>query len=435
MKNLRPFQIVLLALFGIFAVIALILLSNYSPEASDAEKKYGDEVLIWGTLDADVFRSAFNEINSADKAFSVVEYERIDLRSFNDTFVNAVAEGRSPDLILIPSSELVRQRSKLLGLTYETIPLRTFMDTYLDGAEIYTFQDGVFGIPFVVDPIVLYWNRDIFAENGFAQPPSTWEQAVGSVIPAITRRDNSRTILQSAVAFGEVRNVQNAKEVLLLLAMQSGSKMVHEDGNRYAVELNRSTEEKALPPLESAVQFFTNFSNSNSALYSWNRQQPLDRNAFVAENLAMYFGFGSESADLEGQNPNLNFDAAPVPQGASATARRTYGEFYAFAIPKASKNPQGAFLAASTLALPQNATMISEMLGMAPAQRSAIAAGSPDPFRQIIFNAALIARGWLDPNSSATDGIFEDMVEDITSGRESLNSAVSDGEQKIRLTF
>ena len=90
--------------------------------------------------------------------------------------------------------------------------------------------------------------------------------------------------------------------------------MVTESNNRYVVELNKSVVANSLPPFETSVQFFTNFSNANNQLYSWNRQQQLDRNAFTGGDLAMYFGFGSEAAALLKQNPNLNFDMAPMPQ-------------------------------------------------------------------------------------------------------------------------
>lgn len=435
MTNLRPFQIALLALFAILAVVGIILLSGYAPSDSEEEQAYGDRVLIWGTLDAAVFRQVFDDIETQNKGFEVVEYRQIDQSTFNSVFVNAIAEGVPPDLVLLPSSELVKNRSKLLALSYDSVPLRSFKDTYVDAAEIFTRSDGVYALPLAVDPMVMYWNRDLFASNGLAQTPTSWEYIVSTVVPKITRRDNNRNILQSALAFGEVRNVRNAKEVLLLLALQSGSKMVYESNGQYVVEINTSAAGSGLPPLEAAVQFFTNFSNTNSSLYSWNRSQTLDRNAFASGDLALYMGYGSEASSLQRQNPNLNFDVASVPQGASATIRRTYGEVYGFAIPKAASNPQGAYLAANVLTQAETSDALSSSFGLASARRDVIAEGSSNSFRQVVLNSALIARSWLDPNTEATDTIFQDMIEDVTSGRESLSVAVRDGEQKVTLAF
>ena len=434
MSNLRPFQIITLAVFAVLAVIGVILLSGFSPSGDEEAKRYGDSVVIWGVLDEKAVKSVISEIENGDTGFEVVSYFQIDLRTFNETLVNAIAEGNSPDLVLMPSSELVRHRSKLLALSYDSVPLRSFKDAYVDGAEIFAREDGVYALPLAVDPIVMYWNRDLFASNGLAQAPTTWEYIVNTVVPSITRRDNNRNILQSALAFGEVQNVLNAKEVILLLAMQSGSKLVYEERGQYVVELNKSIS-NGLPPFESSVQFFTNFSDSSNQLYSWNRSQQLDRNAFLAGDLGLYFGYGSEAAGLLGQNPNLNFDMALVPQGASATIRRTYGEFYGFAIPKASRNAQGAFLVANRLTRADASLAIARNLGMASAQRSVLAAGSGGSFEQVVFNSALVARSWLDPHANETDIIFKDMIEDITSGRKSLSESNRDSELKIQLAF
>ncbi|MDC1205655.1 extracellular solute-binding protein [Candidatus Pacebacteria bacterium] len=435
MANLRPFQIFLLAAFVVLAIVAIVLLNGFSSSNSEGEKAYGERVLVWGTLDASVFDSTISELETNDEGLRVVDYVQIDPRTFNDEFLNAVAEGRSPDLILLPSSEFVQNRSKLLALSYETVPLRDFKNTYIDGAEIFARPDGVYALPLGVDPVVMYWNRDLFANNGLAQAPTTWESIVSTAVPTLTRRDNNRNITQSALAFGEVRNIQNAKEIMLLLTLQSGSGMIIEDQGRYLVQLNQSLGGNGLPPFEVSVQFFTNFSNSNTQLYSWNRSRPLDRSAFISGDLAMYFGYGSEVDIIQGQNPNLNFDMADVPQGASATINRTYGEFYGFAIPKASQNTQGAFRLASLLTRPDIAAVITEGLGIAPAQRSAVAAGSGGLFRQIILSSALVARAWLDPDQVQSDLIFREMIEDVTSGRKSFSQAASDAIQKISLAF
>lgn len=434
MANLRPFQIVMLAIFAVLAVIALFLLSGFSPSGEKERAKYG-EVEIWGTFDDSTFTQIIDDIENDDKGFELVVYREVSAGSFHDTFINAVAEGRSPDLVILPGTELVRERSKLIPISYETISARNFRDTYVDGAELFARPDGIFAVPLFVDPVVLYWNRDMFAAAGLGQAPTTWEYIVNSVIGKVTKRDNQRNILQSAIAFGEVNNVEQAKEMLLTLMMQSGSQLIYEEDGRYNVSLNKSVDTTSLPPLEATLQFFTSFSNSNNTLYSWNRSKQNDANAFLSEDLAMYFGYGSEANGILAKNPNLNFDMAPMPQGASATVRRTYGEFYGLAIPRAAGNSNGAFAVASVLASPQYATLLAESYDMTPVTRTAIASGTNDPFREILYGSALVARGWLDPNASASKTIFENMVGDITSGRENVSAAASEAEQKIRLAF
>lgn len=435
MMNLRPFQIILLAVFGLMAFIAIIFLGGYQAKPSAEEIIYGDEVVIWGTLEADVFDVTFRNITQEDKAFGVVKYFKVNERDFDDELINAIAEGRSPDMVIMEADNLVKHRAKLLAIPYESIPLRDYKTAYVDGAEIFALKDGVYGIPFAVDPLLLFWNRDMFASNGLAQAPVSWEEVVAEVVPKITITNTNRDVVQSALAFGEFRNVRNAKEVMTLLTLQSGSKMVSENDRGYVVEINQSTVQGARAPLEAALQFYTDFSNANSPTYSWNRAMAEDKNSFISGDLAMYFGFGSEASNIDKKNPNLNFDIASVPQGGAATALRTYGKFYGFAIPRAATNAQGAFAAANTITSAKYIDELTQGLNLAPVRRDLVAAGASSPYRAIMLQSALIARTWLDPDPEESDNIFLQMVEDVVSNRARVSAAVGDAINRLVLEY
>jgi len=435
MMNLRPFQIVLLASFALVAFIALIFLGGYQATPSQEEVVYGTEVIVWGTLEDSVFDAVFRNIAQEDKAFGVVKYFSVPEQDFDDELINAIAEGRSPDMVILSADKLVKHRAKLLAIPYESISMRDYRNMYIDGAEIFTLRDGIYAIPFAVDPLMLYWNRDLFASSGLAQAPTSWEAIVANVVPRITITDTNRNIVQSALAFGEYRNVSHAKEVLMLLALQSGSTMVTESDRGYSVGLNQSSAQGARAPLEAALQFFTDFSNTNSPAYSWNRAMPEDKNSFLSGDLALYFGFGSEAEDIDRKNPNLNFDIAMVPQGGAATALRTYGEFYGFAIPRASANAQGAFAAAQTIASAKNADELTRELNLSPVRRDLIAQGDSNQYRSAMMQSALIARGWLDPAPTESDAIFMRMVEDIVSNRIRIGGAVGDAINRLILEY
>lgn len=435
MKNMRPFQIVLLAVFGFLGVIAIVFLSAYQAQKNEEESLYGPKVVIWGTLSQESFKHVLQEIDRTDKAFKVVEYFEVPEETFDSEFVNAIAEGRSPDLIILKSDSLVLHRAKLYPIPYDSYSRRDFQDAFVDGAELFALQDGLYGLPFAVDPLVMFWNRDMFSSNGLAQAPVTWESIVADVVPKLTIKDASRNVTQSAVSFGEYRNVAHAKEILMLLALQSGSKMVTEKNKQYEVSLNDPIISGSRAPLEATLQFYTDFSNVNSPLYSWNRSLPMDKDAFLAGDLGLYFGPGSEIKDIEGKNPNLNFDLAVVPQGVGATARRTYGDFYAFAIPRATKNAQGAFAVSRVMTNSQNSQLLATTFDMSSTRRDNISAGDENLYRKIILESALIARGWFDPESDESDSVFMQMVEDVVSNRLRIGDAVGDAIDRLILIY
>ncbi len=433
MNGIRPFQIVVLGIFAFLAIIAVALVSTYRDSSSGNVNNYGARVVVWGTLDQSAFEQTFRAIRETDRNFNVVEYHFKDINTFDTELVNAMAEGRSPDLVLLPSDRLVKHRAKLVVIPYDTLSLRWFRDNFIEAGEIFARTDGVYALPLAVDPLVMYWNRDILSNAGFSGAPRTWESIVSSVVPLVTTRASDRSITRSAIAFGEYRNVQHARPTLLALALQSGSQMVTETESRYVVGLNES-ERGSRPPFEAAVQFFTDFSNPVSPLYSWNRAMAMDANAFAAGDLALYFGFGSEARVVGARNPNLNFDMEVVPQGASASVRRTYADVYGFAIPITAQNASGAYTAATVLTNTMYGPTLARSVGMASARRDGVNTDS-SPFQIIIDESALIARSWLDPDPNDSALIFQELIESVVSSRERLSNAVVDAVRRLTLEY
>lgn len=432
--KLRPFELVLLTVFTVIGLIALGLLATYSPPSRDTGPGIGGSVVIWGTVSATAFETMLRPLREEFDAYRQVTYQQKDERNFDLELLNALAEDRGPDVILLPHDRLIQHRSKILPISYETYPVRDFRNNFIDGSEIFLLQDGMYALPVMIDPLMLYWNRDILSTAGFINPPATWEQIVGEVVPQTVNRDFNRNIIRSPLAFGEYRNVRNAYDILSLLLVQGGSDFVSEGSRSYRVDVNSSSAGGS-PPLTSALSFYTGFANPSNALYSWNRSLPEDRAHFAAEQLALYFGKGSEARSIAAQNPNLNFDIAEVPQGAASSVRRTYGTFYGFSILRSSNNQVGAYTVMQELAQPRNAQTLISALDMAPAQRITLMAGSNDRYGRLIYSSAVVARGWLNPERSQVDSIFTQAVEDILANRRRPTEAANDAVGRLRLAY
>jgi ABC-type glycerol-3-phosphate transport system substrate-binding protein len=424
--NLRPFELFLVVGFGLLGLLALGLLATYKPAPDTATTALNGAVEIWGTLPKDAFYSTLQPIADEQKAYAAISYREISKSSFDGELLNALAEDRGPDLVLLPHEELVSYRSKIQPIPFENFPERDFRNIYVDGAEIWKMSDGVYGYPIAVDPIVMYWNRDILSSKNVLSAPTTWESIVNDIVPSFVERDFNRNITLSPLAFGEYRNVTNAGAIISMLTIQGGSSGVVEGTKgRYQMLLNQNADTSRMP-LEAAATFYTNFASPSNPLYSWNRARPNDRDAFLSEDLILYFGKGSEARGLAAQNPNLNFDIAEVPQGASASVRRTYGTFYGLSLLKSAGNKQGGYLAMQLIGGADFSKAMSEYLGMAPAHRATLSAGSADTYGRIIYSATIAARGWLSPSPSTVDNIFTQMVEDILANRRRPTDAAGD---------
>ncbi len=431
---MKPFQIILISVFVALSLGGLLMFATFRGFSAKADPLNGG-VTVWGTLDRQAFEQVIGDLASKNQKWGTVHYIEKDKSTFEKEFVNSIAEGSGPDLVLLPHDLLIPEAGKLTQLSYDNFSVRDYRNTFVEGTEIFLFPNGFFGIPFAVDPLVMYWNRNIFASSKLAYPPRTWEELVKDTVPAITKRKDNNDITLATIAFGEYANVYNAKSVLLLLMTQAGSKLVQLVNNAFVVRLNESAGTAVSTPADAAIRFFTQFANPSAVTYSWNRGMKSDRDAFLAEELALYFGYASEYQSLRDGNANLNFDIAEVPQGSDETNRKDYGLMYAFTIPKSAKNPSGAMVVAKQFALTDTTDRLVRELYLAPARRDLIAKKAGSPFGDTVYQAALIVHGWLDPNPMASDSIFKEMIETVTSGRAKISDSIENASYQLQKLF
>jgi ABC-type glycerol-3-phosphate transport system substrate-binding protein len=426
--KLRPFELAVIIFFTILGIVALFLLSSFdggNSSGKDGEPIIG-RVIIWGTLPRDAVTSVIREIADVNDQYKNVSYRYISPATFDSELVNSLADGVGPDLILFSHEKLVTMRNRIQPFSYESFPIRDIRNLYLDGAQIFALDNGFYGYPLAVNPLIMYWNKDILANEGYLEPPATWEELINSVFADLIMRSDNRSIQRGVIAMGEYNNIRNSFGIISALLIQGGSAgVVSLPNNQYQVRLE-SSEVSDGNPLRAAADFYTRFSRPDNSLYSWNRSLSGDRNLFLSGDLAFYFGYASEGKEIERSNPNLNFDIAEIPQGANASVRRTYGDFYALSLMRSSKNRPGAVAVMTDLGSVANTAKIALNSNMVPALRNAVAAGNNDTYGRVAYRAAPVAYGWLNPNRLATDQILSTMTEDINSNRSKLNNATSD---------
>lgn len=427
LSNVKPFQVILLVVFGVLAVTGLLVFANFGGFGGGSAKL--GTVTIWGTLPQSSMNTVLNAIKAGNQNYIGVSYVEKPEATFDVDLAEAIASGNGPDLILISQEELLTEQNKLLVIPFSTISQRAYLDAYLPIDELFLASNGTYGIPLAVDPLVLYYNRSMLTTAGVAQPPATWE-AVTGLAQQITRAQ-SGTISQSTIPFGVYDNVENARAIISLLFLQSGSPVVTVSDSGPHARLTDPGADNATTPAQSALNFYTQFSDPVKTVYTWNRVLPSARQSFLAGTLAFYPGFASELPSLKAANPNLDFDMTAIPQPQTGTQRVSYAQAYAFSVPKASKNASGAVSVALALANSSLAQTTSQALSMAPATRASLTTTSSDRYQPVYFPQALIAKAWLSPSPAVTDRIFSTMITNITSGRLGVGDALTTANQAI----
>jgi len=419
------FKIALTAAFGIAIVIAVIIfaLSKASSSSQTAN------LVVWGEVPQQVFDTAYKNSSLASNKQVIVSYVQKSPDTFDADLVNALADGIGPDVVIIREDSLYKNRNRLFVIPYASYPELTFKNTFIQEGEMFLSAQGVVALPFTVDPMVMYWNRDVFNSNAVAQPPKYWDD-IYPLVPKMTKTDSSGSILKSTVALGEWDNIVNAKEIVSNLLLQAGTPITSRTSLGVQSVLNLQFN-YPIPPSQSAVNFYTQFSNPTSPEYSWNRSLPDSLTAFLSGNSAMYLGFASEISRIQQKNPNLNFDVTYMPQIRNAPTKIVFGHMYALAIIKSSKQIAPAFTAAVALTEPSALTAILPITNLPPVRRDMLSTPPTDPFQTIFYSSALVSRSWIDPDPQASSQTFRDMIENITSGKARPSDALTRADQEL----
>lgn len=425
---MSKFQLIFTGIFILFIVAGVTAFATYK---SSSETAPLPTIEVWGTFSGATVSQLLQELNQMRAQQLQVVYVEKTVAAFNKDFIEALARGSGPDAVLLPQDMLLRHRDKMLMIPYTTVTQRSFMDTYVQEAEKYLDESGVLGLPFTIDPLVMYVNKDMFTNAGIATYPRQWDE-FNRLNALLTQKDDRGNIRRSAVALGEFSNLTHAREILGTILMQAGNPVtVSVDGgirSALGYDALRGSETTS-----TGLSFFNQFSNPTSQNYSWNRSLPSSKNSFLGGKLATYFGFASEIEDIRAKNPNLNFDIAAMPQPKIGAVRTTYGTMYGFSLVRSSKDPGTAYTVLSALTAADALALLEKVTYLPPVRRDMIARGTTDPYLAIFYDSGLIARDWLDPDSTRTSDILQTMVESVTSGQRSVYDAVKYADAELNL--
>ncbi|MBI2100667.1 MAG: extracellular solute-binding protein [Candidatus Vogelbacteria bacterium] len=441
MKNLSTFQLIIIGLFLLFLVIGTLIFAGVLPGFRPPAGGVAGELTIWGTVPEAMLRPIIDQFNKDYQDFFTLRYTEKAPANFEREFVEAKADNRAPDLLLLPHELAFTQRARLLPLPFEFFSLRQFRDTFIDASEFLTDKAGILALPLVVDPLVMYYNKNLLAEAGLATPPASWTEFKVKAM-SLTILDSRRNITRSAAALGETRNIAHAKDLLTMLFLQAGNPIVAPvspaDGV-YVSQLDQSFG-ATLKSAVAVLDFYTQFADPARPNYSWNRSLPEARQAFSRGQTVFYFGYASEYATITRENPHLVFDVALVPQPASSAdeagktnlPKLVLGRLLSAAAVSGGSKATAAGQAALALAGSKPADALAAALFLPPARRDLLGQAPADPAMAVFYRAAILARNWPDPDPVRTKKIFETMIESVVTGRLRSNEAVAEGDRQLQ---
>ncbi len=125
---------------------------------------------------SDTFSKEFNELGNGIK----IEYRILQFDEIVNETLRAYATGNAPDIVSLdnPDFALFSSRGAFLDITDMAAASDVInADAYFEGPRNSVMWDGrLYGVGKYTDTIGVFYNKDMFAAAGIAEPPQTWAE-------------------------------------------------------------------------------------------------------------------------------------------------------------------------------------------------------------------------------------------------------------------
>ena len=314
--------IVLLLIIGVVIVFVVGRRESVSGQLSG-------KINFWGVEDSSQVMRELIDKYKALRPGAEVNYLEINPETYEADLINALAGASGPDLFMIHNTWLPKHYDKIMPLISESFALKDLQSLFPTVIEQDFAPDGIiYALPLYLDTLALFYNKDFFDEKGIALTPKNWED-FQNMIPKLRELDRAGKITKAAAAIGgSNKSVENATDILNLLMLQTGTKMVSDDFSRATFSTGG----------QQALKFYTDFANPSGPYFTWNENLPYSSDYFGQEGAAMMFGYARQIPLIKQKNPFLRFGVIPMLQPKEASKPINYANYWGVAASVKSKN-------------------------------------------------------------------------------------------------
>ncbi len=372
-----------------------------------------------------------------------INYRTFRYEEYEQALLDAFAEDRGPDLFSLPNSWMGRYSPKILSMPksmkvgyvqkgkedtpliktskiqegYTTKQLQTlFVDAVVnDVARKDVKGDIILGLPYSVDVLALFYNRDLLNNESIDTPPTNWTEFEEAVKKITKIDEETQKILQSGAAFGGGKSIQRAADIISMLMMQNGAEMMQNGAVSFdrAAVAGMQTQEGSTPAV-NALQYYTDFASQGKEFFTWNDEEAVDSfEAFSQGKTAFFFGYSYHDQMLKQKAPRLRYGVVPVPQIGYPNPRVTFANYWIETVSKKTKYPQYAWDFLRFATQKENVEGYLKRTQKPTALRLLIETQKKDEELLPFASQLLFARSWYQgKNPRLMERAFTDMISD-----------------------
>lgn len=419
-------------LLTVILIVILVATSNQKPKTATNTAK-SKVLTVW---DYNNEKAAYDQLNSNFQTDNNIKINYVvkSADSYLTDTVNAIAAGNGPDVWIVPNTVMPQYHDKMVAMPTGSIAnssqkqsdLEVYFNTF--PKEVYTdniFNDQIYGIPIAIDNLKLFINTDLLNEKlqvyKRANPefdatsiqrlinygPANWDDFL-KIIAFFSPKTNGKFAFSTA-ALGTTDNVPNYNDILTLLMMQNGAKMVADDFVTAQFHTAQNMFSSTSYPGTKALDFYTSFDNTKSPNYTWNATMPNAIEAFADGQTAMFFGYNKDINQVKRLQPSLNAQVFNVPQVKLTNNPVNIVQYDTLTIAKSSTN---ASLAWKYVLKATMSSYTNSYLSLSKKQAAANSGSDTNsPFAS--------TQGWYNPDVIKVKQIFKNTIDQVNAGNNS----------------
>ncbi len=411
-----------------------------------------------------------NTFNAAIKTYRethsyvTIKVTKIRREDYATRLLEGWAQGKGPDIFFVPSSwigamqpyaipmpadlsvSVVATTKGIFGpQTTITKPLvkaptvSQMKEWYVDAVSDDVLSGTqIWGLPLSMDTLVTYVNKDLLNNAGVFEPAKTWTELTTQIEQkGLSVQNDSAAIVQSGAALGTSTNIPHANELVTLLMMQNGSKMI-----------NTSAKKALFNDAAGlvAIKFYTSFSSPKKATYSWNADQQNALDAFKKGKIAYFFGTYADRASIAASglnwttSPMLHLDTQGDRDGVTGNIRFINAAIYNVGmVSKAAQTAKRSVAAWSFLRFLANSENVPAYLKTTDrlsALKSVLAKQKTEATKSVYAEQLLTARNWYRGGDGVkAETYITNMINAITVDGETPESALNLAAKQVETTL
>lgn len=282
-----------------------------------------------------------------------LKYRKFREEEYREKILEEWARGRGPDLFMVPNNKIreylrfitpmpatmkapieyqkgtIKKETIVEIQTYTGYVPKQIRDIFLDTvADDVIIDNQIYALPYSVDTLSVYYNREMLKNNNIPVPARTWEDLIAQAT-LISKVDTEDNLIQSTVALGTTNNLPAVVDIVSTLMMQIGIVVGDEKGPQFQLDTQSL----------DAIQFYLTFAQKGLQNYSWSPEIPDALDAFTAGKLAYFIGYPYHAELIKQANPTLDWDVIPMFKPANSENVPTYASYWVTVV---RKPPEGS---------------------------------------------------------------------------------------------